>query len=101
MSLNIQTNVRMPIKLKKEAEKMVKKGYYNSISELVVASVRNEVNKIKELNKATKEIELIRMARKQVWSEFLKKAHGNPKKASELMSKEAEKIYSKEPNFWD
>jgi len=101
MDMTIQTNVRLPARLKKEAEKLVRKGYYKSVSELIVSSLRNEIMNFKKTAKALKDIEEVRKAREEVLTDFMRKAGGDTNKALKLMQEEAEKIYKKEPEFWE
>ncbi len=49
----------------------------------------------------SKELDLMRKAREEIWTSFLRKAKGDSEKAVKLMQKEAEKIYKQNPEFWE
>ena len=93
----VTTSVRMPIILKKEAVKLINKGYYKNLSELMITALRDEIKECKGL---TRDVHHIRKIKQQVWNDYLEKAKGNPKKAAKLMYEEDLKSYEEEPKFW-
>lgn len=90
------TTVRVPLKLKQAADRLVSVGYYKNFSDVVVSGLRHEVLG-ERLTFAVREA---REAKKAVWEEELRKAGGDPKKAIKLMGKEDEKMYKEDPGFW-
>ncbi len=90
------TTVRIPVKLKEYADKLVEEGYYKNFSDLVISGLRREVFE----NNMTLAVKKAREAKKAVWEEALKKARGDPDKAIKIMQKEAEKLYASDPSFW-
>lgn len=85
------TTVRLPRKLREEITQVVQQGHFKNVSDLLVASARNEVEKYAP-SRATL---LARQARKEIWNEYLAKAKGSTRKAIKLMHEDDLK-YEKE-----
>ena len=93
----IATSVRIPKEVKKEAMKLVKKGYFCDFSSLIVTALRDEIKEHKKLSSSVMDA---REIRKRIWKEYLQKANGSPEKAVKLIYEEDKKQYSKNPEFW-
>ncbi|MFH0986565.1 MAG: ribbon-helix-helix domain-containing protein, partial [Candidatus Micrarchaeota archaeon] len=83
--LLVPTSVRLPAKLKDEAETLVKKGYYGNFSDLITAALRDEIKEHKMLSSSVKDVREIRA---KIWGDYMKRAGGNSKKAARLMYEE-------------
>lgn len=92
----VPTSVRIPKKLKIEAESLVKNGYYGNFSDLVVNALRDEVKEHKMLSSSVKDV---RRVRARIWSDYLKKAGNDPRKAAKLMYEEDLKASENDPTF--
>lgn len=84
----VTTSVRIPIKIKEEADKLVEEGYFKNMSELVVNGIRNE---IKEYS-PSKAVRDIREFRDKTWQDFIKKAGGDKGKAADMCFDEIKKF---------
>lgn len=91
------TSVRIPPKVKKDAEELVKEGYFGNLSRLIVTAVREKVEEYKRLDSSVRDS---RKAKAQVWREYLDKAEGSPEKALKIMQREAQEEYESNPGFW-
>lgn len=92
----VTATVRLPKKLKQEADKLVKKGYFKNLSDAMIAGLRHET----EIHRTEDTVREIKEIRKKMWDEYLKKANGDPEKASKIMFREIKKEEAKEPWFY-
>ena len=90
---NIIATVRLPKKLKQQAEYLVKKGYFKNLSDALITGLRREVRECMTL-------ESVKNAKEQVWQEYLSKAGGDPEKASKLYLEDAKKYQKEHPEFF-
>ena len=90
------TTVRVPVKLKEEAEKLVKQGYFKNLSDILVTGLRDQI----QTYKPSKAVLESREAKKAVWDYYLKKAKGDTKLAVELHFKDIKKGEAEEPEFF-
>lgn len=88
--------VRVPSKLKQDAEEIIKEGYFKNFSDILVAGLRQQVQTYKPSNAVLEG----RAARKAVWDYYLKKAKGNAELASKLEFADGKKIEEAEPEFF-
>ncbi|MFH0987066.1 MAG: ribbon-helix-helix domain-containing protein [Candidatus Micrarchaeota archaeon] len=91
-----QVCVKLPPQLKKQADGLVRKGYFKTISELMTASLREKIEDYRKPDP----VKTARAAKKAVWEEYMKKGNGDPELATTIMMKEAEEEYKKDPEFW-
>lgn len=84
---DVVVTVRLPRKLKEDVDLVVKEGNFKNVSDLVVASVRKEV----ETYKPSRATLLVRKARKEIWEDYLKRANGDINKAIKLHHEDGKK----------
>lgn len=92
----ISATVRIPSAVKQEALQLVECGYYKNLSDFVISAMRDELKE----HKVSSSVRDVRLARKKIWAEYLKKAGGDVDKALDIMHEEGEKEYAKDPAFW-
>ena len=85
----VVTTVRLPAQVKKEAEQLVKKGFFKNFSDVVLAGLRLEIYGHQ-----------IRDAREKVWRDYLSQAGGDSEKAAKLYLKEAKEYQKKHPELF-
>ena len=76
----VTTSVRVPIRIKEEAEALIKEGYFKNLSEFIVSGMRKELTEYSP----SKAVRDIREFRHRTWQNFLKEANGDYKKAAKL-----------------
>lgn len=90
--------VRIPVKLREEADALVQKGYYKNLSDLILSCLRIEVHKKVDA------VKMIRDLRDKETKKYIKKAGGDPKKGFDLffndLMKFQEEEIKKNPEFW-
>lgn len=91
------TSVRIPPRVREEAQKLVEEGYFGNLSQLIVTSLRKKLKEYREMDMSVKES---RKAKARLWENYLQKADGDPEKASKMMIKDAQKEYNERPDFW-
>jgi Arc/MetJ-type ribon-helix-helix transcriptional regulator len=94
---DVQTSFRMPMKLEREVEMLVSRGFYKSKSELYITGIRKEVVEAKKISSSVVDA---RKARQEMWKELMRRAGGDFDRAFGLMKKDAEEEYAKNPDFW-
>ena len=85
----IVTTVRLPPKVKRAAENLVKEGLFKNFSDVVLAGLRREIYE----NEA-------REAREGVWRDYLNKAGGSAEKASKLYLHDATEYQKQHPGLF-
>ena len=83
--------VRVPAKLRSEAERLVKEGYFRSLSEVIVSGLRREIIE----HGPSKATLLLRKQDKKMWAEYMKKAGGDNDKAIDLYLEDLREIEKK------
>ena len=86
------TTVRVPIKLKEQAEDLIKQGYFKNLSDLLVTGLRDQIQTYSPNFTAL----VVRKIRKDWEEELMAKAKGNKKKAFDLFRKEIEEESKKD-----
>ncbi|MCK4327336.1 MAG: hypothetical protein KAW41_02560 [Candidatus Diapherotrites archaeon] len=85
----VVTTVRLPARVKQEAESLVHKGLFKNFSDVVLAGLRREIN-----------AHTAREAREQVWRDYLERSGGDAEKASRLYLRDAEEYQKKHPGLF-
>lgn len=83
--------VRVPAGLKSEAERLVKAGYFRSLSEVIVSGLRREVIECGP-SKATL---LLRKQNERMWAEYMRKANGDYDRAVGLYLGDLDRLAEK------
>lgn len=92
---SVLIQARFPSAVVEEIDKLVKAGIYRNRSEALRDSARmvlREQRGILKTDKSKSSTQIIREIRKKMWTDALKKAGGDKKKAAHLIIKEANKI---------
>ena len=89
------TSIKFPPKLKREAKKLVNKGYFKSFSDLVTFATRLVIGGYHPQHAADE----VHRLRKRMWDIALKKANGNEDKAADFLIKEYKKHAEEMPIY--
>ncbi len=85
----VVTTVRLPARVKEEAEVLVREGLFKNFSDVVLAGLRREIDAHKVCE-----------ARERVWRDYVERAGGDAKKASSLYLKDAEEYQKAHPELF-
>ncbi|MBS3060220.1 MAG: hypothetical protein J4432_01780 [DPANN group archaeon] len=91
----VTATVRIPVALKKDADKMIKSGHYKNMSDLLISGLRLE---IRESNKDA--VTQSREAKRDIWEHYMKLAKGDLELATKLELADIKKGEAEEPWFY-
>ena len=89
MPEGVVTTVRLPARVKAEAERLVADGLFKNFSDVVLAGLRREIDASRA-----------REARERVWRDYAARAGGDAEKASRLYLADAEAYQKAHPELF-